>query len=87
MPAVCRHSHSVPPAAKRIKVPDAPRARSAPATFNPERYFRAVRRERDRRWTPSFADKPSAGSYDFDPADKPSPRLSPSVTLARLGGK
>ena len=63
---VPRYSHSAPPAAKRIKVPDAPRARSTPPAFiNPERVFKFIRRTRDSRWTPTLGDRPSGGSYEI----------------------
>ena len=68
-PLALRHAHSVPPAAKRAKIPERPRSHSAPARlFNPEQFFRGARRERGARWTPTFADKPSAGSYDLQDA-------------------
>ena len=66
MPAP-RRFPSAPPAGKRQKVPEPPRAGSTPPGFvNPERVFRGLRRERYSQWTPTLGDKPSAGSYDLE---------------------
>ena len=66
-----RHAHSVPPAAKRLKVDEihTARPRSAPPScrggFDPDRIFKQHVREDNCRWTPSLGARGS-GSYEVE---------------------
>ena len=66
-PLVLRHSHSVPPAAKRVKVTYAERPASAPPRINTERILRQHEREFWGRWTPTLGDRQSGGSFEVSP--------------------